>query len=72
MAEGNDNNKTDLVVSVFAREFRLFASQLVLILFLASYFLFSFLFFLVRKIDPELRSVASLLPFFFSSQSPST
>lgn len=41
MAEGSDNsNKPDLVISVFGREFRLFAYQIVLILFLVSCFLF--------------------------------
>lgn len=40
MTEGDDDNKPNLVVSVFAREFRLFTYQIVLILFLASCFLF--------------------------------
>lgn len=41
MAGGSDNNnKRNLVISVFGREFRLFACQIVLIVFLASSCLF--------------------------------
>ena len=41
MAGGSDNNnKPNLVISVFGREFRLFARQVVLIVFLASCCLF--------------------------------
>lgn len=41
MAKSSDNNsKSNLVVSVFGREFRRFTYQIFLILFLASCFLF--------------------------------
>lgn len=41
MAGGSDhNNKLNLVISVFGREFRLFACQIVLIVFLGSCCLF--------------------------------
>ena len=66
MAGGSDhNNKLNLVIAVFGREFRLFACQIVLIVFLGSCCLFIIYYTWMLFLSYSLLSRLSFSLFFF-------